>query len=98
MRTTVVNSRQGEEIHAAPDSRRLHLRQFHGDDPEAMHRCFANPEAMRFWNHPVHTKPIETERAVRKIAHLPIIGFGAWPMPRHGFRVNAHLSCSSSSK
>jgi hypothetical protein len=32
---------------------------------EAMHRCFANPEAMRFWNHPVHTKRIETERATR---------------------------------
>ena len=31
-----------------------------------MHRCFANPEAMRFWNHPVHTKRIETERAVRR--------------------------------
>ncbi len=31
-----------------------------------MHRCFADPEAMRFWNQPVHTKRIETERAVRR--------------------------------
>ena len=31
-----------------------------------MHRCFADPEAMRFWNTPVHTKVIETERAVRR--------------------------------
>lgn len=29
-----------------------------------MHKCFADPEAMRFWNTPVHTKRIETERAV----------------------------------
>jgi [ribosomal protein S5]-alanine N-acetyltransferase len=31
-----------------------------------VHQCFANAEAMRFWNHPVHTKRIETERAVRR--------------------------------
>lgn len=30
-----------------------------------MHECFANPEAMRFWNRPPHTKRIETQRAVR---------------------------------
>ena len=30
-----------------------------------MHACFANPQAMRFWNWPVHTKRIETERALR---------------------------------
>ena len=30
-----------------------------------MHRCFASPEAMGFWNTPVHTTRIETERAVR---------------------------------
>ena len=44
---------------------RLRLRQFRIDDVDAMHACFANPEAMRFWNQPVHTKRIETERAVR---------------------------------
>jgi [ribosomal protein S5]-alanine N-acetyltransferase len=50
--------------HPILSTRRLRLRQFGGEDAEAMHRCFANPEAMRFWNHPVHTKRIETERAV----------------------------------
>jgi ribosomal-protein-alanine N-acetyltransferase len=44
---------------------RLRLRQFRIDDVDAMHECFANPEAMRFWNQPVYTKRIETERAVR---------------------------------
>jgi [ribosomal protein S5]-alanine N-acetyltransferase len=44
---------------------RLRLRQFRAEDAEAMHECFANPEAMRFWNTPVHAKRIETERAVR---------------------------------
>jgi ribosomal-protein-alanine N-acetyltransferase len=41
------------------------LRQFRAEDSDAMHECFANPEAMRFWSRPVHTKRIETERAVR---------------------------------
>ena len=45
---------------------RLRLRQFRAEDTDAMHDCFANPEAMRFWNHPAHTKRIETERAVRR--------------------------------
>lgn len=44
---------------------RLRLRQFRADDADAMHECFASPEAMRFWNQPVHTKRVETERAVR---------------------------------
>ncbi len=44
---------------------RLRLRQFRAGDTDAMHECFANPEAMRFWNRPVHAKTIETERAVR---------------------------------
>ena len=43
---------------------RLRLRQFRTEDADAMHDCFANAEAMRFWNRPVHTKRIETERAV----------------------------------
>jgi [ribosomal protein S5]-alanine N-acetyltransferase len=45
---------------------RLRLRQFRIDDADAMHECFASPEAMRFWNTPVHTKRIETERAVSR--------------------------------
>jgi len=44
---------------------RLRLRQFRTEDVDAMHKCFANPGAMRFWNRLVHTKRIETERAVR---------------------------------
>lgn len=44
---------------------RLRLRQFRADDAAAMHDCFADPGAMRFWNTPVHTRPIETERSVR---------------------------------
>jgi [ribosomal protein S5]-alanine N-acetyltransferase len=46
---------------------RLRLRQFCDEDADAMHECFANPEAMRFWNHSVHTKRIETERVVRRL-------------------------------
>jgi RimJ/RimL family protein N-acetyltransferase len=49
---------------------RLRLRQFRAEDTDAMHGCFANPEAMRFWNRPVHTKRIETERAVRSFIEL----------------------------
>ena len=45
---------------------RLRLRQFRAEDAEPMHACFADPEAMRFWNQPLHTKRIETERAVRR--------------------------------
>ncbi|MGJ4928245.1 GNAT family N-acetyltransferase [Bradyrhizobium sp. HKCCYLS2038] len=52
--------------HPILSTTRLRLRQFHPDDTDAMHRCFSDPAAMRFWNHPVHTKPIESERAVRR--------------------------------
>jgi [ribosomal protein S5]-alanine N-acetyltransferase len=44
---------------------RLRLRRFRIEDVDAMHECFADAEAMRFWNRPVHTKRIETERVVR---------------------------------
>ena len=43
-----------------------------------MHRCFANPEAMRFWNHPVHTKRIETERAVRRFIDCTPSYYRCW--------------------
>jgi [ribosomal protein S5]-alanine N-acetyltransferase len=52
--------------HPTLSTRRLRLRRFRAEDEDAMHQCFANPEAMRFWDHPVHTKRIETERAVRR--------------------------------
>jgi [ribosomal protein S5]-alanine N-acetyltransferase len=45
---------------------RLRLRQFRPDDAEALPECFADPGAMRFWNTPVHTKRIGTERAVQR--------------------------------
>ena len=45
---------------------RLRLRQFRTEDAEAMHACFADAEAMRVWNHPAHTRRIETERAVSR--------------------------------
>jgi [ribosomal protein S5]-alanine N-acetyltransferase len=52
--------------HPILSTRRLRLRQFCAEDADAMHLCFADPEAMRFWNHPVYTKRVETERAVRR--------------------------------
>jgi RimJ/RimL family protein N-acetyltransferase len=52
--------------HPVLSTRRLRLRQFRPDDADAMHRCFIDAEAMRFWHHPPHTKRIETERAVRR--------------------------------
>jgi ribosomal-protein-alanine N-acetyltransferase len=51
--------------HPTLSTTRLRLRQFRAEDTDAMHECFADPEAMRFWNRPVHTKQIETERVVR---------------------------------
>jgi len=53
-------------LHPTLATPRLRLRQFRPEDAGAMHQCFANPEAMRFWNTPVHTSRIETERAVRR--------------------------------
>jgi ribosomal-protein-alanine N-acetyltransferase len=52
--------------HPILSTRRLRLRQFRPEDADAMHRCFTDVEVMRFWNHPVHTKRIETDRAVRR--------------------------------
>jgi ribosomal-protein-alanine N-acetyltransferase len=52
--------------HPTLSTSRLRLRQFRGEDTDAMHECFADPAVMRFWNTPVHTKRIETERAVRR--------------------------------
>jgi ribosomal-protein-alanine N-acetyltransferase len=51
--------------HPVLTTRRLTLRQFRPDDADAMHECYADPEAMRFWDTEPHTKPIQTERAVR---------------------------------
>ena len=43
-----------------------------------MHRCFADPEAMRFWDHPLHTKRIETERAVRRFMVCTLFYYRFW--------------------
>lgn len=45
---------------------RLRLRPFRLDDTDAMHGCFGDALAMRFWNRPAHARRIETERAVRR--------------------------------
>jgi ribosomal-protein-alanine N-acetyltransferase len=52
--------------HPILQTRRLRLRPVCVEDTEAMHACFANPEAMRFWDRPVHTKRAETERTIRR--------------------------------
>jgi RimJ/RimL family protein N-acetyltransferase len=51
--------------HPILETARLRLRQFRLDDAAAMHACYGDPAAMRHWDHPVHTRMIETERAVR---------------------------------
>lgn len=59
-------------------TRRLRLRQFRVEDTDAMHRCFTDAETMRFWSHPVHTKQIETERAVRRWIHCTPSYYRFW--------------------
>src|ERR1700733_9134720 len=64
-------------------TRRLRLRQFSNEDVDAMHECFADPEAMRFWNTPVHSKRIETERATGlSTVPRPTIASGRSRTPR----------------
>jgi RimJ/RimL family protein N-acetyltransferase len=46
--------------------------------------CFANPEAMRFWNTPVHTKLIETEGAVRRFIHCTPSYYRFWAVADAG--------------
>jgi ribosomal-protein-alanine N-acetyltransferase len=57
---------------------RLRLRQFRPDDADAMHECFADPEAMRYWNTPVHAKRVETERWVRRFMHCTPSYYRVW--------------------
>src|SRR5579872_3666303 len=52
--------------HPVLSTARLRLRQFRAEDAGAMHECFVDAGAMRYWNQPVFTKRVETERAVRK--------------------------------
>ncbi|MDQ0469531.1 GNAT family N-acetyltransferase [Labrys wisconsinensis] len=63
---------------------RLRLRQFRTEDVDAMHECFANPEAMRFWNTPVHTKRLETERAVQRFIDCTPSYYRFWAVAEAG--------------
>lgn len=47
-------------------TRRLSLRPAHGDDFEALHKIFADPETMRYWDRPPHA-PEDTRRFLRGI-------------------------------
>jgi [ribosomal protein S5]-alanine N-acetyltransferase len=49
-----------------------------------MHECFANPEAMRFWNPSVHTKRIETERVVRRLIDCTPSYYRFWAVAEAG--------------
>jgi ribosomal-protein-alanine N-acetyltransferase len=70
--------------HPTLSTARLRLRQFRPGDADAMHQCFASSEAMRFWNQPVHTKRIETERAVRNFIDCTPSYYRFWPVADAG--------------
>jgi ribosomal-protein-alanine N-acetyltransferase len=57
---------------------RLRLRQFRVEDTDAMHECFANPEAMRFWDSAVHSTRTETERVVRNFVSCTPSYYRIW--------------------
>lgn len=42
------------------------LRPFRLEDVDAMHACYGDADAMRFWNRPAHRRRSETERVVRR--------------------------------
>lgn len=47
-------------------TKRLRLRAVKLADVEAMHACFGDPEAMKYWNRPAHARVAETDRVVRR--------------------------------
>ena len=63
---------------------RLRLRRFRNDDVDTMHACFADVESMRFWNTPLHTKRIETERAVRRFVDCTPSYYRFWAVADKG--------------
>lgn len=76
-----------------PKRLRLRLRQFRPEDTDAMHECFADPEAMRFWNTPVHAKRIQTERAVSRFIDCTPAYYRFWAVAdsttdRNGIRAS----------
>jgi [ribosomal protein S5]-alanine N-acetyltransferase len=70
--------------HPTLSTARLRLRQFRAEDADAMHECFADPQAMRFWNQPVYTKRIETERAVRSFIDCTPSYYRFWAVAEAG--------------
>jgi len=46
-------------------SKRLRLRRFESRDLAALHACFGDPAAMRFWNFPARRTMPETEKVLR---------------------------------
>jgi [ribosomal protein S5]-alanine N-acetyltransferase len=70
--------------HPILSTARLRLRQFRAGDAEAMHECFADPEAMRFWNEPVYAKRIQTERAVRRFIDCTPSYYRSWAVADTG--------------
>jgi len=47
-------------------TQRLRLRRFRVDDVDAMHACYGDAGAMRWWNTPPHARKSDTERSVRR--------------------------------
>jgi ribosomal-protein-alanine N-acetyltransferase len=72
------------EPHPILPTTRLRLRQFRAEDADAMHECFADPDAMRFWNQPVYTKRIETERAIRNFIDCTPSYYRFWAVAEAG--------------
>ena len=70
--------------HPIVSTPRLRLRQFREDDTAAMHRCFSDRDAMRFWDHQVHTKPSESERAVRRFIDCTPSYYRFWAVAEAG--------------
>ena len=70
--------------HPTLSTARLRLRQFRAEDADAMHECFADPVAMRFWNQPVYAKRIETERAVRSFIDCTPSYYRVWAVADAG--------------
>ena len=64
--------------HPILSTARLRLRQFRAEDADAMHACFGDAETMRFWNQPVHTRRIDTERAVRNFVECTPSYYRFW--------------------
>ena len=54
------------EEHPVLLTKRLRLRRLQMDDVDAMHKCYGDAEAMRYWNRPAHARRDETDRAVRR--------------------------------